>query len=146
MGHAAGARAVRRAVRGASESGVGVLTLHAFSADNWKRPREEVQALMDIFEAHLQSEAAECLSRGIRFSVIGRRDRLPASLVETIERAEVATAAGAKLHLRLAIDYSARESLVGAARLLTFSLTPSGRRAFERYLSHMESLIQAARR
>ena len=79
-GHEAGASAVRRVVRAAAQQGVGILTLYAFSSDNWRRPRPEVQALMRLFLRYLRSETSECVEKGVRISVIGRRDRLPGML------------------------------------------------------------------
>lgn len=116
-GHEAGARAVRTAVEAALAEGVGTLTLYAFSADNWKRPPREVGALLAIFRRYLDGERPRLVEQGIRLSIVGRRDRLPVSLLAAIERAERETAAGARMHLRVAIDYSAREAILAAARL-----------------------------
>jgi undecaprenyl diphosphate synthase len=115
LGHRAGAEAVRRIVRCSPEYGIGTLTLFAFSAANWRRSAAEAAALMSIFQDYLETERTEHLSRGVRLNVIGRRDRLPAALVASIRRSERATSGCARLHLRLAIDYSAREALVEAA-------------------------------
>ena len=115
-GHRAGADAVRRAVETAPRLGVRTLTLFAFSADNWKRPTREVAALMRLFHRYLASEAAALQENGVRFSVIGRRDRLAPPLVRQIVAAERLTASGRRLHLRLAVDYSAREAIRRAAR------------------------------
>jgi undecaprenyl diphosphate synthase len=117
-GHRQGARAVRRVVEAAPGLGVGTLTLFAFSADNWKRPASEVRALLRLLRTALASQQDRLVSRGVRLSVIGRRDRLPGPLVSAIARAEQATAAGRVLHLRLAVDYSARDSIVEAVRRL----------------------------
>jgi undecaprenyl diphosphate synthase len=114
-GHRAGAEAVRRVVRCAPEYGIGTLTLFAFSAANWRRSTAEAAALMDIFRNYLETERIDHVSGGTRVSVIGRRDRLPAALATSIQRSERATSACARLHLRLAIDYSAREALLETA-------------------------------
>jgi undecaprenyl diphosphate synthase len=114
-GHVAGAEAVRRTVTAARKRGVGALTLYAFSSDNWQRPRTEVTALMRLFKESLAREVATCVANGIRLTVIGRRDRLARPLVEAIERAEADTARFTAMHLRLAVDYSARDALVAAA-------------------------------
>lgn len=108
MGHRAGAETVRRAVEGAAEAGVEILTLYAFSSDNWKRPSSEVIGLMRLFEAHLRIEGRRLAREGIRLEVIGRRDRLPVRLHKAVLRAETLTAGGARMILRLAIDYSSR--------------------------------------
>jgi undecaprenyl diphosphate synthase len=116
-GHRAGARVVSRIVEGAAEMGIGTLTLYAFSSDNWRRPGREVAALMRLFRAYLASETARCVQNGVRLDIIGRRDRLPPVLLKAIEAAEEETSGGDRLHLRIAIDYSARDSIVAAARL-----------------------------
>ena len=118
-GHRQGAEAVRQVVEAAPTLGVHTLTLYAFSSDNWNRPPREVGALMRLFRAYLRSESARLAERGVRLSVIGRRDRLTLPLRVEIERAERRTAGGSVLHLRLAIDYSARDALVRAATALT---------------------------
>jgi undecaprenyl diphosphate synthase len=116
-GHLAGARAVRRTVESARELGIGTLTLHAFSSDNWKRPRTETAWLMALLEDYLIRETPRCLEAGIRLRVAGRRDRLPHTLLAAIESTEAATRGGKELCLRLAVDYSARHSLWQASRL-----------------------------
>ena len=110
-GHRAGAEAVRRIVTAAPDFGITALTLYAFSEDNWKRPRAEIFILMRLFARYLQREVAPLAEQGVRLSVIGRRDRLPAALVTAIAGAEEATAGGTRLHLRLAVDYSARAAI-----------------------------------
>lgn len=124
-GHRAGADAVRRTVEAARELGVGALTLFAFSSDNWKRPPEEVSALMQLFRAYLEAEKPRCLEHGIRLEVIGRRDRLDPALAATIAETERATSRGRTLHLRIAVDYSARDAILRAASRLDsgFDLT-----------------------
>ncbi|MGA8184999.1 MAG: polyprenyl diphosphate synthase [Terriglobia bacterium] len=117
-GHRAGVETVRRVIAAAPDLGVGTLTLHSFSSGNWQRPPEEVSTLFGIFEDFLFIEPTLWLTSGVRLSVIGRRDRLPASLLQTIEYAENATSGCRRLHLRLAIDYSARHAIVDAARRL----------------------------
>ena len=115
-GHRAGATAVRRAVRAAPSLGVGTLTLFAFSADNWRRPAAEVSILMGLVGSYLRRETSTCITNGVRVTIIGRRDRLSERLRHDIRRAELATAAGARLHLRIALDYSSREVIARAAR------------------------------
>ncbi|MDQ3698575.1 MAG: di-trans,poly-cis-decaprenylcistransferase [Gemmatimonadota bacterium] len=114
-GHRAGADAVRRTVEAAPAQGIGTLTLYAFSSDNWRRPPREVAALMRLFRQHLRSEAAKLRENGVRLSIIGRRDRLALSVRTAIDTAEAATAGGTGLHLRVAIDYSARDLILRAA-------------------------------
>jgi undecaprenyl diphosphate synthase len=110
-GHRAGAESVRRIVRAAPGLGVGALTLYAFSADNWKRPAAEVSTLFRLFARYLAREAPRLAAEDVRLEVIGRRDRLPAPLANAVTRAEADTKAGSGLHLRIAIDYSARAAI-----------------------------------
>jgi undecaprenyl diphosphate synthase len=117
VGHRAGARAVSRAVETAARRGVDVLTLYAFSSDNWARPADEVAQLMALLRRHLRSEVGRCLENGIRVNVIGRRDRLDSALLAEIEHVERCTSGGQRMLLRIAIDYSAREAIVRAAGL-----------------------------
>jgi undecaprenyl diphosphate synthase len=117
LGHRAGVQAVRRVVEAAPDAGVGTLTLYAFSSDNWGRPPREVGALMRLFRAYLAAETARCVENGVRMSIVGRRDRLSTALLRSIEGAEMATAGGTRLHLRLAIDYSARDAMMRVARM-----------------------------
>ena len=115
-GHHAGAEAVRRAVEAAPGLGIGVLTLFAFSSDNWRRPGEEVNALMALLLKFLGDETPRCVAEGVRLEVIGRRDRLDGQLRTAIARAESLTAPGSRLRLRLAVDYSGRDSILAAVR------------------------------
>ena len=117
-GHRAGADAVRRVVEAAPDAGIRVLTLYAFSSDNWKRPPGEVATLMKLFRAYLDQETARCIEKGVRVSVIGRRDRLSLALCAAIEATENATAAGDLLHVRVAVDYSSRDAILDAAARL----------------------------
>lgn len=110
-GHRAGAQAVRRVVEAAPDAGLTALTLYAFSSDNWRRPSSEVAMLMRLFARHLAGETARLAAHGVRLSVVGRRDRLPAGLVAAIDAAERATAGGTGLHLRIAVDYSGRAAI-----------------------------------
>jgi undecaprenyl diphosphate synthase len=115
-GHLAGARAVRRIVEHARRHGVPVLTLYAFSSDNWRRPDEEVGALMSLFRRYLAAEVPRCVEHDIRLCVIGRRDRLSPQLQEAVAAAEQATGHCTGMRLRIAVDYSARDAIVEAAR------------------------------
>ena len=115
-GHHAGATAVNRVVEAAAKSSVDTLTLYAFSADNWLRPAREVDRLMRLFRQYLWSQARKCATNRIRLSIIGRRDRLAPALVRAIGAAESATSGGDGMHLRIAVDYSGRESICRAAQ------------------------------
>jgi undecaprenyl diphosphate synthase len=114
-GHVEGARVARAVVEGAPSLGIGILTLYAFSADNWKRPAMEVRSLMRLLRVYLRSETERCLANGVRIEVIGRRDRLPPVVVREMAAAEGLTARGDRLLLRLAIDYSGRDAILAAA-------------------------------
>jgi undecaprenyl diphosphate synthase len=114
-GHRAGVLAVRRVVEAAPDLGVATLTLFAFSSDNWRRPSEEVSALMALLKRYLQAELARLVESGTRLTVIGRRDRLPDGLSGEIAAAERASASGERLDLRIAIDYSSRDAIAHAA-------------------------------
>jgi undecaprenyl diphosphate synthase len=115
-GHRRGVDAVRRVVKAAPRLGIGTLTLFAFSADNWKRPQSEVDALLHLFGLFLVAERGPLVRAGVRLSLIGRRDRLPTTAQEAAARTEAATAAGTALHVRLAIDYSARDAILDASQ------------------------------
>ena len=123
-GHRAGVDAVRRIVEAAPDVGITTLTLFAFSADNWRRPADEVGALMVLLETYLRREIRRLVRSGARLTVIGRRDRLPGRLAHDIAAAEQATANGQRLHLRVAIDYSARDAIARAAARLAAPATP----------------------
>ncbi|MCJ2128150.1 di-trans,poly-cis-decaprenylcistransferase [Methylobacterium sp. E-045] len=115
LGHREGVEAIRRIVEAAPKRGIGTLTLYAFSCDNWRRPEAEVSALMGLLRLYLRNEVSRLVENGVRLSVIGRRDRLPDGLAAAIGRAEAATFAGKALHLRIAVDYSARDAILAAA-------------------------------
>ncbi|MEO5511304.1 MAG: di-trans,poly-cis-decaprenylcistransferase [Longimicrobiales bacterium] len=121
-GHIAGARTVRKIVEAAPDCGIGMLTLYAFSADNWRRPSREVALLMRLFRRYLVSEVARCVTNGVRMKIIGRRDRIPAELLRAICNAETATRDGRTLELRIAVDYSSRDAVLRAARRMRHDL------------------------
>jgi undecaprenyl diphosphate synthase len=117
-GHRRGVESIRRTAEACPDLGIGTLTLYAFSADNWQRPADEVGGLMRLLRSYLRNETQRLARTGTRLSVVGRRDRLPAGIPEAIEAAEAATAEGARLHLRICVDYSARDAIIAAARQL----------------------------
>ncbi|HEY2461719.1 MAG TPA: polyprenyl diphosphate synthase [Candidatus Acidoferrum sp.] len=114
-GHRAGAETARSVIEAAPKMGIHTLTLFALSSANWKRPAPEVNEILRLLEEYLEIETQHCLERGVRLSVIGRRDRLSATLRNAIAKSESATLHGTQLHLRLAIDYSARSIIYQAA-------------------------------
>ena len=135
-GHHAGVKAVRRVVQAAVELGIGTLTLYAFSSNNWARPAGEVNVLLGVLEQYLRNDAPELAAHGICLRVIGRRERLRPILRDAIETAEGLTAAGSALDLRIAIDYSSRESILRAACWMVSSVEVS-EREFSRRLGQV---------
>ena len=133
-GYRAGTDAVREAVESAADLGIRVLTLYAFSSDNWRRPSGEVQLLLSLFQWYLQRETSNCVRQGVRVSFIGRRDRFPAALQREIERSEAATLFCDRLLLRIAADYSARDSILAAVARLAAGDKPT-RSDFARMLT-----------
>jgi undecaprenyl diphosphate synthase len=129
-GHARGVGRVREIVTSAPAFGIDVLTLYAFSADNWKRPPAEVSGLMRLFERYLHMEGRELQRAGVRLTVIGRRDRIPPALRRRMDAVEHTTLHGSRLWLRLAIDYSGREALRCAAEA-AWALPVWSREAFD---------------
>jgi len=116
MGHKAGAEAARRTVQAAVEARIPWLTLFAFSAENWRRPAEEVRDLTALMRLYLRAEVDTLVREGVRLRVIGERDRFGPELVRAIAEAEARTAGGTKLNLNVALSYSARAEIVAAAR------------------------------
>jgi undecaprenyl diphosphate synthase len=117
-GHRAGARAVRAIVTHCARLGIGCLTLYSFSRENWKRPEEEVAALMDLLGEFLVDERQEILLNNIRLRHIGRRDGLPPAVREVLEEVERASGGNSGLTLCIAVDYGARDELARAVRAL----------------------------
>ena len=118
QGHRKGADAVREAIEGAVECGVGYLTLYAFSTENWNRPADEVSDLMGLLKLYLQREIKALHKQGIRLRIIGRRERLAPDIVEMIDKAEAKTAGNMRMTLVIALSYGSREEIVMAARSL----------------------------
>ena len=118
----AGHEAGLRVIEAAPGCGVGVLSLFAFSSDNWQRPATEVHALMRLAARFLHDQAARAATNGVRLNVIGRRDRLPTPVRHAVTFAERTTRAGRALQLRVALDYSARDAILRAARRMSASV------------------------
>jgi undecaprenyl diphosphate synthase len=116
MGHQQGARQVRPIVEACGALGVEVVTLYSFSLENWKRPKSEVEALMGLCLAYLDSEQEDLVRRGIRFRVIGRREGLPEPVLRALDRVTELTANGTRGTLCLAINYSGRAEITDATR------------------------------
>ena len=118
FGHKAGMKAVREVVEGALAAGVEVLSLFAFSQENWQRPAEEIGALMGLLEEYIAREMADLKEQGVRVRFLGDLDRLPPSQRASVDRLMSHTAAGEKLALNILISYGSRAELTRAARLL----------------------------
>jgi undecaprenyl diphosphate synthase len=136
-GHQAGAGEIRRVVDAAPQLGIRTLTLYAFSKNNWKRPAGEVAALMQLFEEFFRAERHWWRRHNVRMSVIGRRSRLPSSLLAEIEAAERLTRGGARMHLRLAVDYSGQDAILEAAQLFNSTSSLASREEFSRLLAQV---------
>jgi undecaprenyl diphosphate synthase len=117
-GHRAGTRALRRTVEAAIDLGVESLAVYAFSTENWTRPSDEVEALMEIFAETIERELPDLAKEGVRTRFVGRRDRAPAELRARMAAMEEETAANERLQLWIAFDYGGRAELAAAARRL----------------------------
>lgn len=128
LGHRAGMDAVREAVEGAAQAGVEVLTLFAFSEENWQRPAAEVAALMGLLEEYIGRELERLTRQGVRVRVFGERERLSPPALAAVERAEGATATGTGLRLNVCLSYSSRGEIARAARLVAEEVVRGTRR------------------
>ncbi len=118
MGHRKGAEAVREAVLGAADLGISHLTLFGFSSENWKRPQEEISALMGLLRLYLKNEVRKLHKNGVRLRVIGERSALSSDIVTLIEEGEDLTKDNVRLTLTLALNYGGRQEITHAARRL----------------------------
>jgi undecaprenyl diphosphate synthase len=123
-------------IRCAPHLGIGTLTLFTLSSANWARPAAEIDGILGVLHEYLAVETSHCLDEGIRLSVIGRRDRLSPELREAIANSEAITARGKRLHLRLAVDYSARQCIYQAATKF-YKVTSLSSEAFGAVLSEV---------
>ena len=117
-GHAAGTRALRRTVEAAPDLGVRSLAVYAFSTENWGRPPDEVEGLMNLFADTIEREFPDLHRQGVRVRFVGRRDRCPESLRALMDEMEERTAGNTRLDLWVAFDYGSRDEIVGAVRAL----------------------------
>lgn len=117
-GHRRGADAVKRALKAAQENGVKIITLYAFSVENWNRPKDEVDALMQLLDRFLKDQLTELVKRKIRLRVVGRYQELPEHIRERLSHVEAATAEFTDYTLALALNYGARTEVVDAARAI----------------------------
>jgi undecaprenyl diphosphate synthase len=133
-GHRAGSRALRPVVETAIDVGVGSLAVYAFSTENWTRPGDEVEALMEIFGETIDRELVDLAKEGVRTRFVGRRDRAPDWLRTKLSELEAATATETRLNLWIAFDYGGRAELVEAARRIAESGAEIDEESFGRYL------------
>ena len=117
-GHLMGVESVRAVVRGAVRNGVKWLTLYAFSTENWGRPQQEVDAIMELFCRTVMNEGEELARQGVRVKILGERSRFSAEVLDMIERIESVTASASRLTVMLAFNYSSRREMVLAAQAL----------------------------
>ena len=155
-GHRRGADAVRRVVRGAGELGIPVLTLFAFSTENWTRPADEVSDLMGLLRHYLRSELDELRKNGARLRVIGNREGLAPDIVRDIAEAEKLTQSNNRIDVNICVNYGSRAEIVRAARALAQRVAAGDLKAdsidesaFERELltagvPHPDSLIRTS--
>jgi undecaprenyl diphosphate synthase len=133
-GHRAGSRALRPVVETAIDVGVESLAVYAFSTENWTRPGDEVEALMEIFGETIDRELVDLAKEGVRTRFVGRRDRAPDWLRTKLSELEAATATETRLNLWIAFDYGGRAELVEAARRIAASGAEVDEDSFGRYL------------
>ncbi|MFA5316282.1 MAG: isoprenyl transferase [Dehalococcoidales bacterium] len=126
MGHREGLKSVREIIKTCRELGIKHLTLYAFSAENWKRPKEEVDTLMRFLGEYLDKEVPSFIKNGVKLHFIGRLDGLPDNIRPKLKKAVEATRAGRVLTLNVALNYSGRTEIVDAAKNFA-SLVKSGK-------------------
>lgn len=117
-GHVQGQTALRETLRTATEMGVEVLTVYAFSTENWNRPQEEVDALMELFVKAMHAETPELIAQGVRLRVIGDVSRLPKHVLVKLDETILRTSEGGRITLCIAVSYSGRDEIVRVANVL----------------------------
>jgi undecaprenyl diphosphate synthase len=121
-GHRAGAAAVRRTVEAAARMGIGYLTLYAFSTENWKRPRLEIDALMRLLKEFIRKELENIHKNNIRFQMIGRSEGLDPTVLDEVQKAERVTALNTGMVLSIAINYGGRAEIIDACRQIAWEV------------------------
>ncbi len=129
MGHRAGTETLREIIRNSSDMGIQVLSLYAFSTENWARPQSEVDALMQLILDFFASEIDELDEKHVRITILGQKDALPPRQRASLEQAETRTRDNTGLRLNIAINYGARAELARAARLLAQEVAAGERNA-----------------
>ena len=144
MGHREGMKSVREVIKTSRELGIKHLTLYAFSAENWKRPKEEVDTLMRFLGEYLDKEVPSFIKNGVKLSFIGRLDGLPDNIRPKLKKALEATTAGRVLTLNVALNYSGRTEIIDAAKDFA-SLVKAGKAEIDDLDEKMfESLLDTA--
>jgi undecaprenyl diphosphate synthase len=138
-GHKRGADTVRRITEECRRLGIGVLTLYAFSDENWGRPKEEVGFLMDMLGTFLKAEIATMKENGIRFRTIGRTERLPASVRSWIDKAAAGTAGNTGMVLNLALSYGGRGEILEAVKRMRAAGAPPEQLTEEVFSSYLDT-------
>jgi undecaprenyl diphosphate synthase len=118
LGHREGVEALRRAVDAAGELGLDYLTVFGFSTENWRRPKDEVNALFDLLRLYVDRDLKRLTDEGVRVRIIGEREGLSSDILDIIERAEARTAHNSRLHLTIAFNYGGQQEIARAARRL----------------------------
>jgi undecaprenyl diphosphate synthase len=118
-GHRAGAKALRRLIERALDHGLAEVTVYSFSSENWRRPPDEVAALMELFIEQIEAEVPEVQSQGVRVRFLGRKEGVPPELLQRIDAAEAANPATPAMTMYIAFNYGARDEIVDAARALS---------------------------
>ena len=144
FGHRAGAQAVQDIVETSREIGIKILTLYAFSSENWKRPEQEVSGLMSILKNYLSAELSRMLTNRIQLRCVGDIERLPDSTRNQLQDAIDATASNSELILNLALSYGARDELTQAARKLARQCVEGTIRPEEITTDHIEKQLYTA--
>ena len=137
-GHRAGTKALRRTVEAAIDLGVDSLAVYAFSTENWNRPPDEVELLMDIFTETIERELPDLVRQGVRTRFLGRRDRAPAALQQRMAALERETEGNRRLNLWIAFDYGGRAEIVDAANRAVASGREIDEETFASYLNAPE--------
>ena len=151
-GHREGTRALRRTVEAAIDLGIGALVVYGFSTENWTRPPDEVDSLMEIFSETIDRELPDLAKQGVRVRFLGRRDRAPEELQDKMAELEARTGTNDRLDLWIAFDYGGRAELAEAARrLVRAGIAPDeideetfGRALYEPELPDPDLLIRTA--
>jgi undecaprenyl diphosphate synthase len=117
-GHREGMKAVREVIEGAVDAGIRILTLFAFSTENWQRPRLEITALMGLLELYARQERTELVRQGVEVHVLGELDRIESAARRAVDTIVTGTRGGARMRLNLMVSYGGREEIVRAARVL----------------------------